>query len=177
VSAVELFVDRTGWEPGEWDNELDRYEWTTEAGLPGLIVRNSFGALCGYVAVPAGHAQHGRKYQDIPDVDVHGGLTYSGSAGEPDNVWWFGFDCAHSGDLAPGLVAMRKKYGFDSASGGFHDSYETVRSVRYYVESLARQLSTPALSDPMFDGHDEHLCDDEPCRGCVEHRAGQGPER
>ena len=25
------------------------------------------------------------------------------SNGEPDDVWWFGFDCCHAGDLAPGM--------------------------------------------------------------------------
>ena len=29
--------------------------------------------------------------------DVHGGITYDGSRGEPD-TWWFGFDCHHLDD-------------------------------------------------------------------------------
>jgi len=39
--------------------------------------------------------------------DVHGGITYSeNSAPNTDkeqypDTWWFGFDCAHSGDLCP----------------------------------------------------------------------------
>lgn len=54
--------------------------------------------------------------QALSDVSVHGGLTYSGfcqpgdqaktichvpAPGEPDRVWWLGFDCAHGGDLTP----------------------------------------------------------------------------
>ena len=32
---------------------------------------------------------------------VHGGLTYAADHapyGEPDGLWWFGFDCAHGGE-------------------------------------------------------------------------------
>ena len=32
------------------------------------------------VAVPPGNGYHGRHYDDIEDIDVHGGLTYSESA-------------------------------------------------------------------------------------------------
>ncbi|WP_064830964.1 hypothetical protein [Rhizobium phaseoli] len=52
--------------------------------------------------------------QDIDDVNrrapicllvpCHEGLTYAnkGSHIEPDSkLWWFGFDCSHSGDLSP----------------------------------------------------------------------------
>lgn len=36
-------------------------------------------------------------------IDVHGGITYAGRAywDEASPLWWFGFDCAHSTDLAP----------------------------------------------------------------------------
>lgn len=53
----------------------------------------------------------------INAIEVHGGLTFAegcghGDApargichipgeGEPDTVWWFGFDCAHYGDACP----------------------------------------------------------------------------
>lgn len=54
--------------------------------------------------------------------------------GEPDNVWWFGFDCAHSGDLAP-------KY---DGLGGHHfgdDMYRDLAYVEREVTSLAKQLA------------------------------------
>jgi len=43
--------------------------------------------------------------------DVHGGITYSRSGKDypvennPDENWWFGFDCAHLGDLREGETA------------------------------------------------------------------------
>jgi hypothetical protein len=85
-----------------------------------LAVRHpEYGHWCGYVGVHQGHELHGKRYQDIEDIDVHGGLTYSNKCdpseregtgvchvpgpGEDEDVWWFGFDCAHYNDLSPGL--------------------------------------------------------------------------
>ena len=60
----------------------------------------------GYVGVPSGHPWFGKNYQELEDVDVHGGLTYSSSArptgvrgqAVEDGFWWVGFDTAHMGD-------------------------------------------------------------------------------
>lgn len=84
-------------------------------------------------------------------IDVHGGLTFSDmchgqaengrgichvpSEGEPDHVWWFGFDCAHSGDWCP---AYEHKYGWNE--GGYRD----LAYVKREVERLARQLAAVA---------------------------------
>src|SRR5437868_461399 len=95
--------------PGPWDNEPDRLEWR-HAGLPCLMNRNRSGVWCGYVAVPPGHPFHGASYDDERTYDLpsHGGLTFSSTCsgeichvpqpGEPDDVWWFGFDCNHGYD-------------------------------------------------------------------------------
>jgi hypothetical protein len=103
-------IDRSGWPKGPWDDEPDRHEWRTKAGYPGLAVRHSLGHWCGYVAVPPGHAAYG-KDDDAAGVSVHGGITYASvcngdichvpEPGEPDDVYWLGFDCAHSRDAAP----------------------------------------------------------------------------
>jgi hypothetical protein len=83
------------------------------------------------------------------DIDVHGGLTFSDACadttdesrhichvpdpGEPDHVWWFGFDCAHYRDFCPGR----------EASSLFNDGdYRDVPYVRGQVQNLARQLAT-----------------------------------
>lgn len=83
-------------------------------------------------------------------VDVHGGLTFSDrcSPGETEATgichvaepgeaepWWFGFDCAHSGDLSPGFP-MRMRF-YDA------DSYKPLDYVRRQCAALARQLATP----------------------------------
>lgn len=66
---------------------------------------------------------------------VHGGLTYSNDHepyGKPDGLWWFGFDCAHSGDLVPGM----ERYGFHDG-----DVYRDQQYVVAEVQSLAAQLA------------------------------------
>lgn len=64
------------------------------------IPEHDKGYANGYIGVPAGHPWFGKHYDDI-DVDVHGGLTYSGDhcpRCEPDGHWWFGFDTLHYQD-------------------------------------------------------------------------------
>jgi len=49
------------------------------------------------------HAMMG-SYNATPEsiLMVHGGVTFSGSQ-EGSDLWWFGFDCNHYRDLAPGM--------------------------------------------------------------------------
>lgn len=153
-------VDRTGWAKGPWDGEPDRIEWRTKAGLPALMVRVDHGAWCGYVAVPPGHPLHGKSYGDeeVDALSVHGGVTYgeacSGKVchvpepGEPDDVWWLGFDCVHGGDLAPGTEArgwgMRGMFGDLGVRS--YGQYRDVSYVQGEAEALAEQLA--ALGRP-----------------------------
>jgi hypothetical protein len=76
-------------------------EWK-HAGLScAVVLAREGGHRCGYVRVPPGHALHGKEYE-TPDVDVHGGLTFSDieECKEHDDGqgWWFGFDCTHLRD-------------------------------------------------------------------------------
>ena len=84
-----------------------------------------------------------------PDIvfDVHGGLTYSGGKGDypaaGDDLWWFGFDCAHSGD--------RTKY----HNGDYSEGEErTLEYVEQECESLTEQLAaiTPEIHDGKVGG-------------------------
>jgi hypothetical protein len=70
--------------------------------LPGM--RHGWGN--GYVVIPKGHPMYGKHYDEVP-IDVHGGLTFSGSANDfpfPESTdemkdgWVFGFDTAHYND-------------------------------------------------------------------------------
>jgi len=95
--------DKATWPPGEWHDEPDVMAWTDEVtGLHCAILRQSrSGVLNGYVAVPPGSPLDGRDYDTIDtEVSCHGGLTYSNRSSE--GLWWFGFDCHHLGDFAPG---------------------------------------------------------------------------
>jgi len=145
-NTVEEY-DKQSWGRGLWDHEPDRVEGE-HAGFPTLARRGPMGSWCGYVAVPPGHYDHGIYYGEVDgDLDVHGGLTYSGlchgaichvpKPGEPDNVWWFGFDCGHYRDITPGMM----KYHFGS------DEYSTYKDLSYVqeeIKKLAEQLAERA---------------------------------
>jgi hypothetical protein len=103
------------WGAGPWVDEPDRAEWYAH-GLPCIAQRAPLGHWCGYAAVPPGHPAHGLDLS-MDDhglgIGVHGGVTYADTCqtdigichvpkpGEPDNVWWLGFDCAHASDFSP----------------------------------------------------------------------------
>lgn len=149
-------ADKSSWGPGPWQDEPDKEQFTDEAtGLPCLAVRNHGGSLCGYVGVAEGHPWFGKGYDDVA-AEVHGGLTFSGlcregdeahgichvaGPGEPDRVWWMGFDTAHAWDLCPARNADL------AASGYARDSDETYRTIGYVkaeCASLAAQASAAA---------------------------------
>jgi hypothetical protein len=144
--------DKSQWGIGDWQQEPDKKQWKDEAtGYPCLIVRSRIGASCGYVGVPIGHPYFGLDY-DKPEIEVHGGLTFADTCqvgndesrsichkvDSEDHVWWFGFNCAHGWDLAPGMNA----YPQIGALKGFcrqDGAYRNLEYVACEVESLARQ--------------------------------------
>lgn len=70
--------------------------------------------FCGYVGVGRSHPYYGKgydDYDDIGDIDVHGGLTFSESIKGEKDRWFFGFDCAHSMD-DPLFGGTPKDYGY-----------------------------------------------------------------
>lgn len=144
-------IDKSGWKPGPWQTEPDRKEWRHE-GFACLIVRvSSHGALCGYVGVPPGHPWHGKGYDEVhdisPDLQVHGGLTYAAECrgavchvpapGEPEHLWWVGFDHAHAGDVSPAYSA---RYGHLSDD----DVYRDMEYATAGVEALAAAAKAAA---------------------------------
>lgn len=86
--------------------------WTTDEGYKAVIRHLFFPVsssmldslapsewLCGYVGVPETHPLYRKTYYDLDDIDVHGGLTFSDfSSWDEEDVWYFGFDCAHPWD-------------------------------------------------------------------------------
>jgi hypothetical protein len=132
-------------------------------GLDCLAVRHpTLGHWCGYVGVPPEHPWHGRDYGDGDDgtdryddsapvmaTDVHGGLTYAAGCqedrpesegvchvpapGRPENVWWFGFDCAHLGDVSPAMDARERERG-----DGLIDPTATYKTLDYVKRETAR---------------------------------------
>lgn len=147
--------DKSAWGEGPWQDEPDKIQWTDEAtGLVCLMVRQpTHGAWCGYVGVPEDHRYFLKPYVDI-EAEVHGGLTFDGfcregeeeghgichvpEPGQPDRVWWLGFDCAHCDDITPGPC---RDVLLDIDPTGWDATYKDVAFVREQVTKLAAQLA------------------------------------
>lgn len=65
-------------------------------------------------------------------------ICHIADPGEPNHVWWFGFDCAHSGDYTPKYARFTRSYRDDS------DVYRTIEYVTEQVTALAAQLAKAA---------------------------------
>jgi hypothetical protein len=141
-----------------WKNEPDSWEGE-ESGLHCRIVRQSWsGHLCGYVGVTKDHPLFARDYNNCPgDIECHGGLTFSGHFKDSDeSIWYFGFDCAHSGDLAP--------YQYERGDLPYEgETYKTIDYVKSEILALALRLSQEPQPEkaqaafekwfPTFDGY------------------------
>lgn len=129
----------------QWEEEPD-YETFTHLGYQGIIKRQpQLLTLCGYIGVPQSHPFYGRDYDSVYGyLDCHGGLTFSGQF--PDFPhWFFGFDCAHAGDLIPStyqlMNELREKEDCLSTSIFFQrDVYRNFDYVKKHVIQLANQL-------------------------------------
>lgn len=90
-------------------------------------------------------------------LEVHGGITFADPCqphgegeegrgichvpgpGEPDRVWWLGFDCAHSGDLCPSYMGdVIAAMGLMTGGMSF---YRDLAYVKQQTSRLARQLA------------------------------------
>jgi len=144
------FLDRSKWSSGPWDDEpQDKVIWK-HAGLTCMAHRiYHCGAWCGYVGLPPSHPLHGMDYDSLPELDAHGGINYSNTCqphdkdtgrgichtpepGEPDDVWWLGFDCARCGDVATDYASLLPYAGA---------TYKSLQFVRNETERLADQLA------------------------------------
>lgn len=150
-SAWATAATKAGWGDGPWQSEPDRVEFE-HAGLTCLLLRNGAGVWCGYVGLPPGHRYYKAERRDVP-VSVHGGLTYASECdgdichkpkpGDPENVWWFGFDCGHGGrDLIPMFAAMFKLWDdfLPAPNMAILGTYRTLEFARAQAEGLAEQF-------------------------------------
>ena len=65
------------------------------------LARISNGGIpCGYVGLDREHPDFEKHYDDIHDIEVHGGLTFAGYwEDQYDGLWYVGFDVCHADDL------------------------------------------------------------------------------
>jgi hypothetical protein len=162
-------IDKSAWMNGPWKKEPDKLSWTDKkTGFPCLIKRNWAGVLCGYVGVDEPHPAFKKDYDHdlLKEIRVHGGLTYADKCqegpeensichipalGKKDHIWWFGFDCHHLYDFAPGyqkeidkITKINTNYAkYTNAYIGRFGDIEIYRNLIYVksqVKKLAKQL-------------------------------------
>jgi hypothetical protein len=157
-------IDRRAWHPGPWDKEPeDRVQWSDEAtGLPCMLLRTPVGAWAGYVGVEPGHPLYGVDEHELPG---HKGVNYHNYTNElhyiapdppseqaideehpeaiidiirlPMQLWFFGFDAAHGGDLIPGLDALNFG-GIDNRRAlSLYERQESYRTAAYMQAQCA----------------------------------------
>ena len=68
-------------------------------------------------------------------LEAHGGITFADKIKDLDETkWWFGFDCAHNGDLSPYY------------SGSFRQgTYRDIEYVKAETNRLAEQLAAVSM--------------------------------
>jgi len=122
---------------GPWMLEPDFLKWEYK-GIACLIMRTRFGNLCGYAQVPNNHPWHGKQYMEL-DVEVHGGLTFSGTREEGAQGDFIGFDCANSGDLSP-YIHSRNYTKIFSTTFPRDEIYRDFAYTKKECEKLADQI-------------------------------------
>lgn len=102
---------------GEWDKEIDFYQEEVADGMLIVIRRHkSLYHLCGYIVLPTTLLL---TDEQINNLNVHGGITFSQTvkggldihnsdsffySEETETRTAIGFDCAHVGDISPGML-------------------------------------------------------------------------
>ena len=72
------------------------------------------------------------EHAGLPYADAcRGSICHVPQPGEPDNVWWFGFDCGHVGDVIPALPQVTE----------WTDDSRDMAYVRAETTRLAEQLA------------------------------------
>jgi hypothetical protein len=121
------------------EGDLKEFE---HVGYHCIVLRSpKSGFLSGFVGVPPTHPYYEIDHDTIEDVQVHGGLQFSGpqidQGRERPNLWYFGFDCHQFDDLClEDLTTMTAiSYGLKRSA-----SYKSMPYVEGQVRGLAEQL-------------------------------------
>ncbi len=123
------------------EGEHDGFPWA-------IVINPGLGHFCAYVGVPKGHPWHGKHYDAVEGIDIHGGLTYS----EPDDggTYWLGWDYAHGGDwLAHRGDSTDKRWTLAEVTAHAIDACEQARRAAgiEYVEPAPRPAPNAEYED------------------------------
>ena len=139
------------------EGEYRGYKW--------VVLSNTMGYRCGYVAIPRGHPWFERDYDDLP-MQCHGGLTFGYKPAKPAETftdlpgpkkeltlpareervttdgddYWVGFDCAHAFDAAdPALYFLDRVDPVVQKAFEAINKHGTIRTTEY-VESECHSM-------------------------------------
>lgn len=79
--------------------------------------------FCGYVSIPETHPFYEVHYDDLPYLEIHGGITFSGYIG---SAWYIGFDCMHGDDYSA-VNPLGKKWTYDEVSKELDNLIEQIK--------------------------------------------------
>lgn len=151
----------------EWLHEPNHMEFHYK-GYFCEIHRHELGHLCGYVYIPVFQGPMTQKvmaylidhpltdgfdytnFEEYFDLHVHGGVTHGDIIEEEKGALIkIGFDCAHSGDLIPGMKTTlgQIRWGEGSMDHLFRDVYRNIA----YVEKEIKEMV-----DAITEGEDLH---------------------
>ena len=91
-----------------------------------------------YVRIPENHRYYKKDVEEI-DIDVHGGITYSGDHLYIENNqkmegWFIGWDYAHSGDYAGYEEKLPKELQTGGKKWTTEEIFKEVKSVCYQLQ-------------------------------------------
>jgi hypothetical protein len=125
-------------------------EWTAY-GLKCVVVQaREARHRCGYVRIPPSHVDYNKEHDNIVDVNIHGGLTFSqleDCIEEDGQGYWVGFDCNHSQDamfdpdVDISTLSANTQRLINIMSIRNEGHYWTQEEVERETEELAKQLS------------------------------------
>lgn len=108
-------------------------------GYTCVVVAQSLGHRCGYIGINEKNAFYEKDYDDMYEIEVHGGLTYAGGGNNSDypiesNLWWFGFDCAHGRDANDLGIIKELNEGRNLDFLLTTSNHGTVRTLEYCIQ-------------------------------------------
>lgn len=109
------YINKLSWGPGPWQEEADKIQWQDKrTGLLCVMLRSVFtGSWNAYVGIQSRHPFYMIDYTALTaDIDVHGGLTYSGFGYQPSVMGWL--RRAPSLELLDDLSDRALRYGSDN---------------------------------------------------------------
>lgn len=78
-----------------------------------------------------------KGYRAYVEKKTATGICHVPDPGEPETLWWLGFDTVHAGDYAPGMAAISRRLGFTRE---WEDAYRDLSYVETETQNLASQL-------------------------------------